>query len=294
MRMRATGWRPFLVAVLALTLTLPIGVSPTPTAQAAVTFTVNNTTDEPDANPGDGICSSTPSGACTLRAAVMEANALPGDDTIAVPAGTFVLSRMECGPPCNGSNDDTGAFGDLDLLDSVTITGAGTGNTVVTIGGGLLFDRLLDVAPTGSGVTATIRNLTLQRGSPSGGGGGAMRNAGTSTLQNVRIERAGTFWGGGIYNTGQLTVTDSIIADNTGFEGGGGILNSGAVTLTRVTLSGNRTTRLIGDGGGLYSSGMATITDSVIRDNQTRNSGGGISSGGQLTLNRVTCQREQC
>jgi hypothetical protein len=39
----------------------------------------------------DGVCA-TASGACSLRAAIMEANALPGADTIIVPAGTYVLA----------------------------------------------------------------------------------------------------------------------------------------------------------------------------------------------------------
>ena len=59
-----------------------------PAAQAA-TFSVNSDVDEPDANPGDGQCASTPSGACTYRAAIMEANAFDGEDTINLPSGTF-------------------------------------------------------------------------------------------------------------------------------------------------------------------------------------------------------------
>ena len=37
--------------------------------------------DASDTNPGDGVCSDS-SGACPLRAAIEEANALPGADTI--------------------------------------------------------------------------------------------------------------------------------------------------------------------------------------------------------------------
>src|SRR5262245_41978390 len=41
------------------------------------TFTVNSTGDQPDINPGNGICETTASGGvCTLRAAIQEANAL--------------------------------------------------------------------------------------------------------------------------------------------------------------------------------------------------------------------------
>ncbi len=44
--------------------------------------TVNSTGDDADANPGDGVCQTTTPGECTLRAAIAEANALPGADTI--------------------------------------------------------------------------------------------------------------------------------------------------------------------------------------------------------------------
>ena len=40
-------------------------------------FTVNSIVDSPDAIPGDGICDDG-SGVCSLRAAVMESNALGG------------------------------------------------------------------------------------------------------------------------------------------------------------------------------------------------------------------------
>src|SRR5688572_8906943 len=51
----------------------------------AANFNVNTNADGVDANPGDGICL-TAQGACTLRAAIMQANASPGLDTITFPA----------------------------------------------------------------------------------------------------------------------------------------------------------------------------------------------------------------
>lgn len=52
-----------------------------PQISAAAIFTVNSTGDGSDSNPGDGTCS-TGSGTCTLRAAIQEANANSGRDTI--------------------------------------------------------------------------------------------------------------------------------------------------------------------------------------------------------------------
>ena len=49
----------------------------------AASFIVNNTTDAADFAPGDGVCETAAgNGICTLRAAIREANALAGDDTI--------------------------------------------------------------------------------------------------------------------------------------------------------------------------------------------------------------------
>ncbi len=62
--------RLFLASLLALS-----------TAANAATFTVNSTQDDSDTTPGDGICS-TVNNNCTLRAAIEESNANPGNDKI--------------------------------------------------------------------------------------------------------------------------------------------------------------------------------------------------------------------
>ena len=47
----------------------------------AATFVVSSTVDSVDVAPGDGVCADS-LGLCTLRAAIQEANAFPGADTI--------------------------------------------------------------------------------------------------------------------------------------------------------------------------------------------------------------------
>lgn len=67
-----------LLAICAFfSLTVPAGAQ-----IAGSVFTVNSTADDPDANAGNGVCT-TASGACTLRAAIVEANRRAGPDTIA-------------------------------------------------------------------------------------------------------------------------------------------------------------------------------------------------------------------
>ncbi|MCH8814922.1 MAG: hypothetical protein IH957_07470 [Chloroflexi bacterium] len=85
--------RQYLVSVLigVLALAAILG-GQVPAAQAA-TFTVDSTGDASDFSAGDGVCDTDDSvgdGPCTLRAAIEEANALAGADTINFSIGTGV------------------------------------------------------------------------------------------------------------------------------------------------------------------------------------------------------------
>ena len=114
-----------------------------PQSAAAATFTVNSTLDLPDLNPGDGLCN-TNVATCTVRAAVMEANASAGADTINIPAGTYTLTRTPFDDEFNfgGANE---SIGDLDILNGdVTIVGAGAASTIID-GGNI--DRIFDIRP---------------------------------------------------------------------------------------------------------------------------------------------------
>ncbi len=86
----------------------------------AATFTVNTTADTPDARPGDGVCADS-SGNCSLRAAIMEANALGGSHTIVLQSGqTYTLSRDTAAGDENNAAED-----DLDITATITIQGNG-------------------------------------------------------------------------------------------------------------------------------------------------------------------------
>src|SRR4051794_31162999 len=79
---------------------------------SAATFLVTTTADTQDAAAGNGVCADS-GGACSLRAAISEANALPGDDVITLPAGMYTLSLP-------AANEDANAGGDLDITAAVT------------------------------------------------------------------------------------------------------------------------------------------------------------------------------
>ena len=118
------------VAMLAAAVTSGLLVLP---AGAAPVFTVDDTTDAPDAAPGDGRCASTHEQRCTLRAAIMEAGTAPAA-SIKLPAGTFQLSipgGAEVDPAATGANAPNAGVGDLDISTSVEIDGADPAKTVI-------------------------------------------------------------------------------------------------------------------------------------------------------------------
>ncbi len=240
-------------------------------------LTVNSTADEVDAKPGDGTCA-TASGTCSLRAAIQEANRLPGTQTIIVPAGTYALSV----PPDDENGIDPAAGGDLDLLDSVIVAGADRA-TVILDGSGI--SRIFDVAP---GATATIRQLTIRNGADLGGGGVRI-TSGALTLDNVIVENnESSFKGGGIEAGGldsMLDIRNSLVRNNRApfFGGdGGGIAADGRITINRTRITGNEASSA---GGGLLASGAVSVIQSTISGNKASgagafSNGGGISASG--------------
>jgi CSLREA domain-containing protein len=229
----------------------------------AATFTVDDVTDQVDDNPGDGSCH-TASNTCTLRAAVQEANALAGADTILLTRNeTYALS-------IDGNGEDAAATGDLDLTGEVLLDAPGPATIAnAEIQGGMI-DRVLDVL---AGAEVTLQNIDITTGFSDQGGG--IQIAGTATVYvnhcNVTDNFAGA--GGGILNSGELHVEDSAIGYNNGGFFGGGIYTAGPTTLVDVSLAKNEAFPPY-FGGGIYMDGAAD----VLMNNVTvaLNDGGGI------------------
>ncbi|MEX2140962.1 MAG: choice-of-anchor Q domain-containing protein [Pirellulales bacterium] len=274
-------------------------------------FMVNSLLDTVDANPGDEIAQDA-AGQTTLRAAIMEANALAGNDTINLPAGTYMLTLA-------GHSEDTSATGDLDIsgVETLTIVGAGAGATIVDAGGlGQIGDRIFHVL---SGANFSVSGVTIRNGrvvrAPAGhgiGDGGGIFNAGTLTITNSTVSGNVAFnFGGGIHNAAgaMLTISDSTITGNRGQQDtapanhkGGGVYNSGTLTMINCTVFANFAgggTLLgmafgFGEGGGLYNSasGNATVASTTISQNSVGGSpdlsGGGIYNSGTLAITSST------
>jgi len=241
---------------------------------AAATFTVTRTDD-----PAPDLCVV---GDCSLREAVLAANARPGGDTIVFPAGHFRLGIA-------GPGEDAAATGDLDLTKSVTITGAGARATVID---GMGLDRVFDIK---GGTTVLISDVKITGGASrdSDSGAGIASNGTLTLVRNAIVgnHTTGSASGGGIDFSGPaLTVTQSTIAGNTAYNGGG-ISFAHALTVTNSTISGNMAggPGLNGDGGGISGSAGATalIKSSTISGNQAFN---GDSSGAGFDAPGVTLQ----
>lgn len=91
--------------------------------------------------------------------------------------------------------------------------------------------------------------------------------------------------GGGIWNSGTLTMQNSDVSENTA-DWGGGIYSRGAPTLINSTVFGNSAGF---DGGGLLNFETLTLIDSTVADNAAGQSGGGIANeAGMLEVTGTT------
>ncbi len=241
----------------------------------ATSFRVDSTIDAVDANPGDGVCA-TAAGQCTLRAAIQETNALPGPDTIELPAGTYTVTAA--------ADNEPDGNGDLNIRDQFEIRGAGTDQTFIDGG---RFARLGSRTFEVRAATAVISNLTIMNGGLNLILGGAiLNNGGTLTLNDVVIKHDVAYSGAGIANLGlsTLTVNGGAFIENGGpgsQSSDGAISNEGTMTLDRVTFRGNSS----GLGAGAIGNyNTATLHNVTIADNATDGAGGGIYNGFEMTL----------
>ncbi len=267
MRSRATRqFRLFAPAALVLALASP--------AARAVTFTVDTTDDTVDVTPGDGTCADT-NGHCSLRAAVMETNALVGNDEIDLPAGTYLRTLDKTTP-------DTEGTGDLDITDGLLIRGDDARTTIIDANN---MDRVLQMALLPSLQPVELRDVTLQHGyEGDGAGGGGIYNQAPLTLTRVRVlDNHENGNGGGLYTTSNPTyIYDSAIESNTASASGAGIdVYQTLVEIHRGSISNNIASW---SGGGVVVASNASFVaqDLTISGNQASTSsggGGGISTG---------------
>jgi CSLREA domain-containing protein len=235
------------------------------------TYVINSTADEPDADPADGVCG-TASGDCTLRAAIMQANFATGPNTITVPSGVYLITRV--------GYDDDALVGDFDLKHDITIQGAGSGATIIDGNGSTTHDRVFRIH-------STVQNATLS--------GVTIRNGESLAQPSPAPTPTGIIGGGGLYieGAGHVHLSDVILDSNTGQNGGGIYANfssmGGSLELDNVILHDNKAIAGgVGAGGGVFahlpsSLSQLSIRDSQIYSNSADGTGGGLYVDGNST-----------
>lgn len=275
-------------------------------------FFVDTTEDTVDANPGNGVAEDA-QGNTSLRAAIQEANALAGAQTIVLPAGTYALTLF-------GVDEDAAVSGDLDITDDLTIQGQGFDATRID---GLQQDRVFDIDQK----TVTLNDLQIANGDTTGqtnDEGGGLRTVESSlTLNRVEFrdnltpDRGGAIFdlkfgppatlivndshfinsqaaqGGAIYVINDvLDINDSLIENSQATTGSGGAIHSrdGQVTITGSEI--RMSAALSGAGGAIFSDkqgggfgpGSVTVVDSRITNSQADSGGAIHGNGDALTI----------
>jgi CSLREA domain-containing protein len=273
----------------------------TPVPVEAKTFTVNSTDDAVDEDFGDGSCA-TAGGECTLRAAIQQANALAGADTIKLKAGLYVLTLA-------GASENDCATGDLDITENLTLIGVGEKKTFIN---GEKLDRVFHII---AGISVTMTDMTIQNGLAADDGSGDVNNArgggilnesaSTLTLKGITLSNNAasggvTSSGGGIYNSGTLTITKSLLSNSTlsnnaawggsGGVAGGAVYNNGTLKVKATTIF-NNIAMGPGDGygGGIMNYSNVEIKQSIVSNNTVSvqgsyGEGGGINNNGTTTI----------
>ena len=225
---------------------------------SALDFIVNNTQDVDEASPGNGICN--PVGAvgttCTLRAAIMEANANPGSHNIFLPSGTYNLTR-------GGTGENNASTGDLDIRKPITIIN-GTNNPPLINGN--YDDRVFDIHDGGRLTLVNVAVIGGQANIPGTTTGGAfnVRAGAALVLRKARVSSNIANIGGAIYSDGEVEVEDSdfffnVLTDDEvlpEFANGAAILNRGSLSIKRSTF---RSNGVIPGGNGMFLTGRYAV-----------------------------------
>lgn len=240
----------------------------------ALNFLVDSAADRIDSNPGDGFCR-TALGECTLRAAVMEANATSGAHRISLPAGIYELTLP-------GADEDYALSGDLDSYGNITIIGDGAESTIIK---SVIADRVLHQRIG----QLSLQSLSIRDGQAISFGGGVFTESGALRLTNITISNnvvrgTSNLHGGGltigtgatVLLDGEIKVSNNLLTrtgDNLSF--GGGIANYGRLNSTPNTLL-VITDNVATDGGGIFNrSSFLHLNNAWIYQN-TATRGGGI------------------
>jgi parallel beta-helix repeat protein len=179
------------------------------------------------------------------------------------------------------------SLGQLELSDTTgteTIQGPNKG---VTVNG----NNASRVFQVDAHVTASLSGLTVSGGGAFNGGG--LYDLGNLTLTNCTVSgNSASNRGGGLYTpssaSGTTTLINCTVSNNSARGSGGGLgmrSQDMAVNLTNCTVSGNSSGF---NGGGMQLFGTPTLTNCTVSGNTAAADGGGLSVDGSATLTNCT------
>jgi len=273
--------RKYFVLLILLVLFLDCAVYVSPVSAATIVVDTNEDQNNTDIEH------------CSLREAITAAkidddfggcSAGSGADIITLPADNYTLS------------------GQLPYISGdITINGAGAASTIIEANACNPVEEtcthtnlIFWVFDSG---TLTLNDLTLQHGrNINNNNGGVMFSDGSVTINNCIITANKGTYGGAIrnYYAGIMTISNSTISYSIADPSGGGFFNDGTLTITNSTFLENST--INGGGGAIYNYtgdygvGSLTITNSTFSGNNAATNGGAIANigGGTLTLINTT------
>jgi hypothetical protein len=250
---------------------------------------------------GGGI---TNAGTLTLTDCTLTSNTAPTGAGIANTGTLTVSSSTLRSNSANAGSTSIEQGGGIRNAGSLTVTDSILGSNYAGSGGGIYNADTGTVGVVGSdfdagrsvrgaaienaGGTVTVSQSTFTGNYvtlPQGVGGG-IDNSGTMTVDHSSITSNTASIGGGAYNEtgGTLTVDSCTLTANTGCALGNA---DGTLTVTDSTLQGNRAFQFantLGSGGGIFSTGSTTVIDSTLIGNYASGGGGIYQSAGSLTV----------
>ncbi len=247
----------------------------------------------------DGVCDSD----CSLREAVIFANATAGADIITLPSGEYQLTLV-------GGGENAALTGDLDVTEDLTIEGDGVDTTTIN---GMKLHGIFQVTQASGGlpISLNIADVTLRNANDelNGGGGVTFVSSGTLTLENVVMTKHRSLGYGAAVNianseagTAQLYVNNTIFTENCA-DSGPAIQGRGIWTISNSTFSNNGinftedngdsytcSQSEVGQGGGaLYvQDAVTTISGSTFVGNSAESAGAVFVQNGSIHISNST------
>jgi predicted outer membrane repeat protein len=179
----------------------------------------------------------------------------------------------------------------LSIPFNLTLNGAKAATTIID------GTNTANVFTVGAGISLTLSNLTIKNGVGYSGGGG-VDNSGTLTVSKSNFYVNTALSGGAIFNTGTAIISNTNFSGNSPYFFGhsascGAIDNRSTMTITASTFFNNYANNNFTSGGAICNGGTLTVTASTFNTNSSQGNNGGYGGAifnyaGTLTVTNST------